>query len=631
MTLNQKEFLDLFHSPRFRYIHDVTKEVRQGNAQLDVSLNDLGFGIFFTVNGFDSTGDATVRNIRSLNCNYVDIDIKGISQPSRDIVIQEKWMRAVADGVPMPTIIVRTKNGVHAYWMHETPIMSPTAGQITEWQDVQNRLIDYFEGDIQAKDPARVLRVPETKHLKDPLDPFVIEVETYKPENTYRVEELSTALPNSDRPATSNAKTPALEVLLRGVPIGQGLRHGALAQIAGLLLQHADSPEKIVAARENLYDWDRKIVGSPESWDSRKAEVDNTFESILKKELGGRTGQQEQVQRITTTSWGQIDSIEFPTNQWRVNKLIPKAGFVILASISGEGKTWVSLEIAKSIATGVPLFGEPGFNTEKGRVLYIDAENGNREMQRRGRQLGFADDNNLLFFVADTINLNDDAWCNELKQKIISEKIDVVIVDTFRPVAGRIQEEKAEDIRAFFDRYRGLKEYGVCFIWLDHFRKPERMDGGIPKKEHLFGSQDKTASAEVLLMMKKKENHIIIYQRKNRLDVEIKEFRVVMKDGLTPDNERSTTLLYDGEADEEESKKDEAREYIPEILMTGPKTTSAIKAVLQRDRKVGSRNVRTALKELTDEKTIEKRKKGHEDEYSLPEKLDEALQQFDGL
>lgn len=77
-------------------------------------------------------------------------------------------------------------------------------------------------------------------------------------------------------------KTPAIELLLKGVPVGEGLRNSSLMQIAGLLLRDADTPEKIAVARQNYYDWDQKVVGSPEPIADRRKELDSVFEGILK-------------------------------------------------------------------------------------------------------------------------------------------------------------------------------------------------------------------------------------------------------------------------------------------------------------------------------------------------------------
>lgn len=620
MELTQEEFLKLFHSPRFRYIHDVTKQTIQGDDVLDTSYNERGFGVFFSVNGTNPVGAAKIADLQSLNCNYVDIDIKGVTQEERDSAIEMRLADARKAGVPEPTMIVRTKNGVHCYWMYKEPVYSLNSATIQAWRDVQETLIANLGGDKAAKDPTRVLRVPGAQHLKDPLDPFLVRVVFYEPKNTYSIQSLKESLPHTTE--APQQKVSAKELLVRGVPVGQGLRHAALAQVAGVFLKGADTAEKVAAARENYYNWDKKVVGSHD-WESRIKELDDTFDSILKKEQSKSDKAQPQVISVNVVRWKDIDALEFPADRWRVKDLVPKAGAVILASVSGEGKTWVALEIARCVAEGLPLFGEERFATVKGKVLYVDAENGRNELQARGRKLGFSDSDNLLFFSADEANFNSDEWAIALKKLILTERIDLVIVDTFRAVAGKIQEEKAEEIRAFFNRFKDLKEYGVCMIWLDHFRKPDFPRGNsLPKKENLFGSQDKVASVEVLLMMKKNESDITVFQKKNRLDKEMPDFEINLSDTKLPNGELGISITYIGIANDETLKREEAKEHIVEILKNGACLTSQILKTLQSEQEIGNRNVRSALKELLESKTVKRTRKGREFEYSLPEAVD---------
>jgi hypothetical protein len=107
--------------------------------------------------------------------------------------------------------------------------------------------------------------------------------------------------------------------------------------------------------------------------------------------------------------WKDLENKVFVDQGWRIKDLIPKQGAVILASISGNRKTWVSMEMAKCIVADQNFLGESRFKTEGENVLYINGENSESEMQRRGRQLGFNSESckyKLHFINADNINLN---------------------------------------------------------------------------------------------------------------------------------------------------------------------------------------------------------------------------------
>ena len=73
--ITQGQFIALFPSTRFRYIHDVNKAIEQGTDMLDMSWNKNGYGVFYTVNGFPPSGKADQSQLLSLNANYVDFDV----------------------------------------------------------------------------------------------------------------------------------------------------------------------------------------------------------------------------------------------------------------------------------------------------------------------------------------------------------------------------------------------------------------------------------------------------------------------------------------------------------------------------------------------------------------------------
>ena len=163
--LSQSDFLALFPDTRFRYIHDYKvneegkKITRQGTNVLDLSLNKEGFGTFFTVNGFPSTGKAEEANLVSLNASYVDFDIdpkKYPTQEDRDSIIQEAIMRGVEAGIPTPTVINRTWKGVHLIWLYPEKL-SPTLENVAWWRNVQKRLVHFYNGDRNCTDPTRAI------------------------------------------------------------------------------------------------------------------------------------------------------------------------------------------------------------------------------------------------------------------------------------------------------------------------------------------------------------------------------------------------------------------------------------------------------------------------------------------
>lgn len=334
-------------------------------------------------------------------------------------------------------------------------------------------------------------------------------------------------------------------------------------------------------------------------------------------------------------TWRVLKNEKFPSAQWRIKNLIPTEGLVFLASISGEGKTWVAMEIAQAITSGKDFLGHSGFKSVPGNVLYIDSEMSRQELQRRGIQIDF--DNDLgLFLLNDDLNFSarslDDhhEWLEEF---IEQNEICVVIIDTFRAVAGGLKEEKAEDVREFINGFKKYKNKKVAIIFLDHCRKASHFETKIPQKEHLFGSQDKTASVEILLMIKGNDDgsQIEMYQRKNRLAPSIAPFKIKVADTFDNTGNTSTILSYDGEIEDAETKKEEAKEMILEKLKEGGMTTKQIISFTHQQKRIGEKNTREALRELRNAGEVESVKKGREDFFTLPKTPEKGDACEDGI
>ncbi len=323
--------------------------------------------------------------------------------------------------------------------------------------------------------------------------------------------------------------------------------------------------------------------------------------------------------------WEDLEKKNFPPQRWRINNLIPYEGLVFLASISGEGKSWLAMEIANAIVQEKDFLGHPEFKTVGGNVLYINGEMAESELQRRGKQLNLQSSKFKLHFLTHDLDLKEtdptgDDDMGNIDFLIKHNEISTVIIDTFRSVAGGIKEEKAEEIRIFLDRFKKYKNQGISIIFLEHNRKPSHFETKVPQKEHLFGSQDKVASVEVLLMIKTNEDtgQIYVYQRKNRLGIAVKPFKLSLTDTFNNNGQTSTILKYEGEIEEDDTKKALASEAIVELLENGGKTTKEILMVLSKDKRIGQKNTRLALNELRKGGFITSEKHGREDFFILP-------------
>jgi hypothetical protein len=118
-----------------------------------VQLGEMGAGTFVTVNDTDGKG-RTAENITRQRTNWIDADdAKGIPNTPLE-----------------PSIGVRTSPGKgHLYFVVTDSEMTPE-----QHRGIQERLIADYGSDPNAKDVARVLRLPGTYHRKDPSKPHLV-------------------------------------------------------------------------------------------------------------------------------------------------------------------------------------------------------------------------------------------------------------------------------------------------------------------------------------------------------------------------------------------------------------------------------------------------------------------------
>lgn len=139
---------------------DSTKELRKQN------LNDH-WGIFFTVNQLDRDLDP----INPANNRPRHRTKKMVTHARAIFMDADDPQSAPLDSFPLaPSIIVESSpNKYHYYWL----IQSPT-DELDTWNKMQIGLINKYNGDKNAKDLARVLRLPGYYHNKK--EPFLVDV-----------------------------------------------------------------------------------------------------------------------------------------------------------------------------------------------------------------------------------------------------------------------------------------------------------------------------------------------------------------------------------------------------------------------------------------------------------------------
>ncbi len=161
-----------------------------------------GLGIFIQVNEGNSERRRT-QNVTSLRALFIDDD-KGVLPPDSP--------RLVA--LP-PTLVVRTRRGWHYYW-----VLVP-GEELSAFSLAQTTLAAHFGTDLAVKDLPRVMRVPGFFHMKDPTNPFLVQL-VHAGSERYSIADVLNAYP-----APEGFNSPAPSVTAMGTKSKRHRKQGA--------------------------------------------------------------------------------------------------------------------------------------------------------------------------------------------------------------------------------------------------------------------------------------------------------------------------------------------------------------------------------------------------------------------
>ncbi len=163
--------------------------------------------------------------------------------------------------------------------------------------------------------------------------------------------------------------------------------------------------------------------------------------------------------------WDYIQKLDIKI-EWVADRLIPKKSITVIFGKGGIGKTWFTLDMARSIGSGIPFL---GLTTIKIPVIFVDFENPLAVLNTRTQKLGDAE--GVFFWRANNEKLKPpklDSKDWELYKNLPKES--VIIFDTLR--AAHSKDENASDGMALImGRLKELRDMGFTVILLHHTAK----------------------------------------------------------------------------------------------------------------------------------------------------------------
>lgn len=151
---------------------------------------------------------------------------------------------------------------------------------------------------------------------------------------------------------------------------------------------------------------------------------------------------------------------------WLAEPVLVRGMVTMLAGREGQGKSMLALALGAAIGHGATV---AGIKCEPGRVLVVDAENGEREAHRRVRALGVKS-GALAYIEAEGFSLGADRA--ELEPILAEQAPDLLVLDSFRSLAPGMDENDSGAVEAVLGPLRSLaRRHGCAVLLLAHAGK----------------------------------------------------------------------------------------------------------------------------------------------------------------
>lgn len=168
-----------------------------------------------------------------------------------------------------------------------------------------------------------------------------------------------------------------------------------------------------------------------------------------------------------------------------IEQIIPEEGVTGIGGLSGHGKTWIMLSMAKAIQSGSKWLGY--FETKKYPVLYLSPECGDRSFNRRARLLKIPSHNSFLIRTMSQGKILP-LLSDEMRE---ASKGRVVFLDTFIRFAAGKNEQASDAMSALNEEIRELLQAGAVAIVFAHHSPKNVRNELVMDLENVFrGSGD---------------------------------------------------------------------------------------------------------------------------------------------
>jgi hypothetical protein len=374
-------------------------------------------------------------------------------------------------------------------------------------------------GDKGGWDLTQVLRIPGTKNYKYDSHPEVrilwAKSSGYAPEEIKgaypAVEGNGHHVPSLDWPPVDEA---TINMALAALPQGYKKRliqntQGAdrsleLQKLARDLVRFGVSPEIVIHLLQRS-SWN-KFAGRSDEHQQLLKQVTSAVEAVELKKQSAETPKLEEVAAMRVTTWGQF--LQQPTHlRWLVDDSWVEGSVGFISGRSKSYKTWIALDLALSVVSGVPFLGRYGVG-RTGPVLLIQEEDPTSVLQERIRLI--AKNKGMLPVLktarSDLVEIEYPEWplhiinlqgfnlgstekVAQVRRLIAEINPIMVILDPLIVLLPQgVDEYKGVEVSAVLQSIKMWREEFGCAVAIVHHWNKGKSENGERFAEHMYGS-----------------------------------------------------------------------------------------------------------------------------------------------
>ena len=438
--------------------------------------NRAGEHIHVGLNPRKGYGGRKAPDVACARCLWADFD---------DTTIDAVRFKMSETMLPVPTMMVNSGHGIHAYWRLEEPITDLGA-----WSQWQKDLAALLGSDSSVHDPPRLTRLPGfLNHKEPPAECFIIDAD---PERVYALCDLHDAIPSTAQPTptpevptSDRASAPCDDLSAIGraaryaqkwEPVAEGERNSQATRHAACLTHDfalSDDQSLLLLA----------------AWNARNAPPlpDDELRKCLQngrkhgKHPSGEKRNHKAVEgerQLVTIS---ANNVQPEPVRWIWKDRFAEGKLNIIVGDPNLGKTFVALDMTARITTGTPWPDDLHGSNPTGDIIVLADEDGLADTLRPRLDAAKADLNRVWFVqgvrnpenadAMEMVNLGRDLQAieDELDRR---PQTRMVVFDPLSNYLGDIESHRDTAVRAIIMPLAQLAERrGVCVLGVLHLNK----------------------------------------------------------------------------------------------------------------------------------------------------------------